>query len=490
MPSLHFTSPYGHVKPQLLQALSIKRKKSRVAAVAAAAVFKVFTNTRGKDAILRQGVKYRNMFHAGGGLVRERQPGEEVTPEKGWVTDEESEQSDTEGSEEEAIPVAVKAEDVVERFEVEQEAEVLVVTAEEAEVVANTDLLKLEISLAEKEIPQASVPQAPMLQAKEELVDAEVLSAQESTSETHIKEVVEQGTPAVVLSKEVEQQVPEELVVDVVEQAPEQLIMRLEQVEEQEPVKKAIAQVEANIADAALVPEPLPPTSVMNLLEPAECEPYTFTAVMNVLQPSKPEPVSSMVVETSIPEPFIPMAMMEIADVQQPESILEVKEVEVSPLDDIPGETQEEQEDIKVDDIEQHTEAELQEGPVEAGETKTFLEESSLEDEVVDISPNTTIAREPEVQGIELITQPPLPQSIAEPTLEAKDEELTEEIVEKVLPICMHATSLQPPQETPVLAISEKHSEQLFDEYDETELNEDEEPEVEVEVKNLVLEGS
>ena len=562
MPSLHFTSPYGHVKPQLLQALSIKRKKTRAAATAAAAVFKIFTNTRGRDVILRQGVKYRNMFHAGSGLVRERQPGEEVTPEKAWVTDEESEQSETEGSEEGATSVMVNAKDVVEGFEAEQEnmeeAEVLVVAVEEEpsmhlihepEEVANTDLLKLEISLAEKDIPQVPAPQAPMVQPKDEVVEAEVLPAQELTSERPIREVLEQGDPVVVPSKEIKQQ---ELVVGVVEQAPESV----EQVTEQEPLTEVI---EEKITDAVLVPEPqlelaLEPThseplsiaSVMNLLEPAEREQVTFTAVMNVLQSSKPDPsmvvMEVEVIETSIPEPFVPI---EIADVQQPESILEVKEVEVSPLDDIPEEVEEEQENMKTDDIEQQTEVEIQETLVEEEEGKTLSEEphpedevveiqetlveeeevktlseeshpedevvdiqetlveveeakalseeSRLEDEVVDTPPNQPIQMEPEVQETAPTTQPHLPSSIAEPTLEVQSEELAEEVVEKVLPIHVQVISPQPPQETPVLAISEKHSEQLFDdEYDETELNEDEEPEVEaeVELENLKLEGS
>ena len=585
MPSLHFGgSPYGHVKPPLLQALSLKRKKSRVAAVAAATVFKVFTSTRGRDAIIRQGVKYRNMFHAGGGLVRERQPGEEVTQEKGWVTDEESEHSEAEGSEEEVIPVVVKAEDVVERFQAEQEtmeeAEALVVAFEEeeeeeeeeeltmnliheAEEIANTDLLKLEISLAEKEIPQVPVSQAPTTQAKEEVVEAEVMPAQESTSETPIGEAVEKGIPVVVLPKEVKQQIPEEPPVFTAEQAPEQLVVSLEQVKEQESVTEVIAQFEEKIVDVVLVPEPQPElvlgpphpeplslTSVMNLLEPAEREPLTFTTVMNVLQPAKPEPAPSIVamevVEIPIPEPSSLMAVVEIADVQQPEPILlEVKEVEVSPLDDIlgeiqekqedtkaddidtPGEIQEEQEDIKVNDIDilgeiqekqedmtvndidtpgeiqeeqeqpdikagdtvQQTEAEIQEALVEVEETKTLSEEPILEDEAVDTSPNSS--REPEVQETMPMTQLPLPPLIIEPTLEAQSKELTVEIVEKVLPIHMQVISPQAPQETPVLAISEKHSEQLFDdEYDETELNEDEEPEVEAELENLDLEGS
>ncbi|KAF8446667.1 hypothetical protein BGX38DRAFT_1271041 [Terfezia claveryi] len=533
MPSLHFGgSPYGHVKPPLLQALSLKRKKSRVAVTAAAAVFKIFTNTRGRDVILRQGVKYRNMFHAGSGLVRERQPGEEVTQEKGWVTDEESEHSETEESEEEVIPVVVKAEDVVERLEAEQETieEAEVVAAEEestmdliheAEEVANTDLLKLEISLAEKEIPQVPVPQALVVQAKEEVEEAEVLPAQESTSEGPIGEFVEQDTPEVGLPKKVEQQVSDELLVAVVEQVPEQLVVGLEQVETQEPV------TQEKFADAVLVPEPqlefvLEPTqpeplslaSVMNLLEPAEREPLTFSTVINTLQQSKLKPAPAMVaikvVETSMPEPFIPIAVMEIADAQQPKPILEVKEAEVSPLDDIPGELQvqqedikadninilgkiqEAQEDIKTDDIEQQTEAEIQEALVELEETKNLSEESSLEVEMVDISPNTTVGTEPEVQETVQMTEPPL-LPLIEPTLEVQVEELTEEIVdkEKVPPIRAQAISPQPPQDTPVLAISEKHSEQLFDdEYDETELNEDEEPEVEVELENLELKGS
>ncbi|RPB23310.1 hypothetical protein L211DRAFT_849932 [Terfezia boudieri ATCC MYA-4762] len=521
MPSLHFGgSPYGHVKPPLLQALSLKRKKSRVAVTAAAAVFKVFTNSRGRDAILRQGVKYRNMFHAGSGLVRERQPGEEVTQEKGWVTDEESEHSETEESEEEVVPVVVKAEDEVERLEAEQEtieeAEVSVVAAEEestmnliheAEEVANTDLLKLEISLAEKEIPQAPVPHALAVHVKEEIGEAEVLSAQESTSERPIGELVEQDTPEVALPKEAGQQVPDELLVAVVEQ-----------VEEQEPV------TEDKFADAVLVPEPqlelvLEPTqpeplslaSVMNLLEPAEREPLTFSTVINTLQQSKLMPAPSMVamevVETSMPEPFNPMAVMEIADAQQPKTILEVNEAEVSPLDDIPGEIQVQQEDIKADnidilgeiqvaqediktvDIEQQTEAEIQEALVELEETKDLSEESTLEVEMADISPNSTIGREPEVQETAPMIQPPFLPSI-DPTLEVQVEELTEEIVEKSLPIHVQVISPQPPQDTPVSAISEKHSEQLFDEYDETELNEDEEPEVEVELENLELKGS
>lgn len=540
------------------------------------------------------------MFHAGGGLVRERQPGEEVTQEKGWVTDEEAEHSETEGSEEEVIPVVVKAEDVVERFESEQEtmeeAEILAVEVgestmdliHEAEEVANTDLLKLEISLAEKEIPQAPVSQVPTIQAKEEVVEAEVLSAQEFEP---IGEVVEQKTLVVALSKDVEQQAPREPVADAVEQAPEQLVMSLEQATEQEPVTEVIARREDKIAEAVLVsepqlelvfepthPEPLSLTSVMDLLEPTERKPLTFTAMMNALQPSKPAPVPSVIVtevaETPMPEPFIPLAVAEIADVQQPESILEVKEVEASLLNDIPEEIQEEQERIKVDDtntpeeiqeeqvgikvddtntpeeiqeeqegikvddiqeeqegikaddtntpeemqvdikasdidilrevqekqentktdnIEQQMEAEIQEAlvevEVEVEETKTLSEESSLEDEAMDISPNKTIGKEPEVQEIAPVTQPPLPPSIPEPTIEAQDVELTKEIVEKVLPIRVQVTS--PPQETPVLAISEKHSEQLFDdEYDETELNEDEEPEVELEHENLKLEGS
>jgi len=503
MPSLHFTSPYGHVKPQLLQALSIKRKKSRVAAVAAAAVFKVFTNTRGRDAILRQGVKYRNMFHAGGGLVRERQPGEEVTPEKGWVTDEDSEHSEAEGSEEEVIPVVVEAEDVgkfdADQMSMEEEAEALVTAAEEsamdliheAEEVANTDLLKLEISLAEKEIPQVPIPEASMIHAKEEVVEAEMLSAQESTSERPIFEVVER-LPPVIPFKEANQQLPELPVVDVEEQAPEQFVVSLEQAQEQEPAPEvdAVLAIPESQLEHVLEPshlQPLSLASAMSLLEPTEREPLTLTTVMSVLQPSKPEPVLPML------QPF---TSTEIADIQQPELILEVKEVEASLFNHVPEDMQVEmqvemqvvQEDMKADDTDQQAEAEMQEALVE--EVDTLLEKSSLEHEALDTIPNQTIEREPEVQETAPIIQPTHPSSIAEPALEVQG--LKEEIVEKVIPPCVEVILPQPPQETLVLAVSEKHSEQLFDdgvcEYEETELSEDEEPEAEL--GNLELEGS
>ncbi|KAF8473387.1 hypothetical protein BDZ91DRAFT_714554 [Kalaharituber pfeilii] len=106
MPSLFFGSPYGHVKPPLLQALSLKKKKSTVAAAATKAVLNAFASPRGKNLFVRQTVKYRKMFHTGNGYVKERQPWdelpeeeeeeeeEELIEEKGWVTDEDEEKED------------------------------------------------------------------------------------------------------------------------------------------------------------------------------------------------------------------------------------------------------------------------------------------------------------------------------------------------------------------------------------------------------------
>ncbi|KAI5809085.1 hypothetical protein DFH27DRAFT_250737 [Peziza echinospora] len=90
------SSTFGHMKPPLLHALSLKRRKTSTAVAAATTLVRAFTSPRGKHVLLRQSLKYRKMFHSGNGLIRERGPGEELyNASEGWVTD--GETSDREG---------------------------------------------------------------------------------------------------------------------------------------------------------------------------------------------------------------------------------------------------------------------------------------------------------------------------------------------------------------------------------------------------------
>lgn len=475
MPSPFFNSPYGHVKPQLMHALSFKRKKSHVASVAAATVLKAFTNPR----VIRQSVKYRNMFHTGQGLVRERRPGEKVTPEKGWLTDEEDE---SEGGKDVA-PVDIDLTNVQE-YEVEKELmkepEVLVVAVQEPapldhihdeEDLVKNDLLKLEISLSESTNLEVKKFTGSLVEHRG---DARVITA---------------GTPAPLIISTVDTSdiAPEN------DPVVEDTNTILEQVEEPSPEIRGINEV-IQIAEIPIEAEEAVPLShTAPLVQQPQPEQSTTTTTTHI-QESTPmelwrdclEPIQSLLPESAIlSAPLQPLLSEETLGF--PPQVVVIGHVELEAIPEI-----------------EHTQDAIPYQELEIESKQVVETASKLQDIGVVLSEEVL-----EVKPIERVEEP-LFIEIAEPLLEALQNEIhasestpnpTPDVNQEsemsrkfdmATPLGMEDASPQP-SKAALVAFSEKHSEQLFDDKEssctEAELNEDEDSEDTDETINQEFEG-
>ena len=443
MPSPFFTSPYGHVKPPLMHALSFKRKKSHVASVAAAAVLKAFTSPRGKNVLVRQTVKYRNMFHSGQGLVRERQPGDQVTPEKGWLTDEEEE---SEGGEE-AAPVAINLANIQE-FEVEnelmEESEMLVVAAEEPapldhihdeEDVVKNDLLKLEISLSES-------------------TNLEVKHLAGSPAEHAMTITAETPAPLVISTVDTNSTTPEDD--PIVEDT------NTEQVEELSPETRGIVEI-VPIAEIPIeTEETVPQSHIVPLVEQPQPEQSISTTALSI-EGSIPLDLPFESIQTPLPELVLPPQAV-VMESPERGALLEIGDTQ----DAILYQKQEIESEQEIDSA-----SELQGIEIVPSE------------EVLEVKPNERVE---ELLSIEIAEPTPevlqseihVPESTPNPTPDVKEENETDRTFDATPPLCIEVAAHQP-SEVALVAFSEKHSEQLFDDKEssctETELNEDEDSE-------------
>ena len=466
MPSF-FTSPYGHVKPPLMHAISLKRKKSHVASVAAAAVFKAFTNPRGKNVLIRQSVKYRNMFHIGQGLVRERQPGEQVTPEKGWLTDEEDEAEVGEG----AVPVTTDPSNIQE-FEVEEELieepEVLGVVVEptsldhihDEEDVVKNDLLRLEISLSESTNLEVRNFAGPL----EDSVDARTITAE---------------TPAPLVISTMDTTGTESEDDSIVEDTN----TISEQAEEPSPETRSLDEIIPVVEISIVAEEPVPQPHSLPLVEQPQPEQSTSTTAeesiplglpLEPIQPPLPEQSTAHLQPLQPQEKLVSLPLIVVTEPMEREALLEAENTQdvILHQEQEIGSKQVVGTASQLQNIETVLPREQLEKLNERGEPTETVEPifESVQNEILvsESTANPTLHVEEEIL---------VPESTANPTLDVEEEKETGRIFDVAPPLCIEVTPPQP-SEVALVAFSEKHSEQLFDDKEssctETELNEDE----------------